>query len=74
MPVRPVESVSATEVTVGGWASPVEITGSGELSMLAMLPLCAKALPAASLMPATRAVFSATSSIAAWPFWPATMV
>ena len=64
----------AVEPSVG---AVVSTTGSGVASMFGMLPpfaVYAKALPAASRTAVTSAVFSAASSIAAWPFCPTAMV
>ena len=75
LPLLPATVVRATE---GGVAPSVGAaaltTGSGVLSMSAISPGWAKALPAASTMAAASAVFSAASSIVACPVWEASMV
>ena len=45
----------------------VSITGSATLSMSGMLPVCTRLLPARSVIPPCRALFSAASSMASWP-------
>ena len=68
LPPLPATVVKATVGAVADkLGADVSTTGSATVSMFGMLPAKVKALPAASLRPATSALFSAPSSIAACP-------